>query len=177
MRVRKDILGAAYLSQAKRDEQHEQAADLYTSREPRMSTHPNCLNMREVRTFHPQNNPSGPPENRPVWNALLMPVRIPIAQNEMPSTPNSDISRRNSALYPSSRRRSSDTALAGASLSPTAATEGALGDLARDSMSATLMMNVRVLRLRRRDRQEVVVPRTRLEKAADRRNQQARDQE
>ena len=49
-------------------------------------------------TFQPQNNPRGPPENNPVWNALLIPVRIPIAQKEIPSTPKSDMSRRNSLL-------------------------------------------------------------------------------
>ena len=49
-------------------------------------------------TFQPQNRPSGPPENNPVWKALLIPVRIPIAQKDMPKTPNKDISRLNSGL-------------------------------------------------------------------------------
>ena len=50
------------------------------------------------RTFQPQNKPRGPPENSPVCRALLIPVKIPIAQKDIPRTPNNDMSRRNSLL-------------------------------------------------------------------------------
>lgn len=66
------------------------------------------LTWKDKRDLDTQNSPRGPPENRPVWNALLMPVKIPIAQNEMPSTPKSDISRLNAVWYPSSWRRLSE---------------------------------------------------------------------